>query len=184
MATEVYVDLKDFDAWNMANVPDELAATASGGRLQVGTCFGNSDRRATLSRLVQESCGEWTPETRSPYIAASIDELRSSDKPHFSKWSHESPIEFFNTALRFSWHIPLVLQEAPETPQTAEEFAKAMFDFWNSILSDMTPVYHSSLYPISTWKALSEAIIGDYRYMESSRIVQGTVLGMPTEDMF
>jgi len=175
MSTEFYVDLKDFNEWNRQNLPQDLVKTASFGRLQIGTCRGNGDRRRTLVNLVQEKYGEWPEGHFSNHEPASIEELRSSRKPYFSKWSRDSPIEFFDTKLRFCWYIPMMLQEPADETKSPEEYQKAMFDFWNSILDDMTPVHHGSAYPIDTWKDLREAIFGDSRYMEPSRFVQGSV---------
>ena len=124
---------------------------------------------------MHEKCGEWSAGTFSKHTPASIEELRSSGKPYFSKWSRESPIEFFETKLRFCWYIPMELQESTGETESPEDYQNAMLDFWDSILEDMIPVYHSSTYPIDTWKDLREAIFGDDRYMEPSRFVQGTV---------
>jgi len=161
MGTDFYVDLNDFNEWNKENIPPELVAIASDGRLQIGTCQGNASRKGTLVNLVQEKYGEWPAGTFSENTLASIEELRSSGKPYFSKWSRESPIEFFETKLRFCWYIPMELQEPVEETESPEDYQKTMFDFWNSILEDMTPVYHISTHPIDTWKDLREAIFGD-----------------------
>lgn len=175
MSTEFHIDLNDFNLWDRESLPSELVATASDGRLQIGTCRGNAYRRKTLLNLVQEKYGEWPAGTFSELTSASIEELRSSGKSYFSKWSGDSPIEFFNTNLRFCWYIPIELQEPSKKTKSPEDYQKAMFDFWNSILEDTTPIYHSSTYPIDTWKDLGEAIFGDNRYMEPSRFIQGTV---------
>lgn len=175
MSTEFYVDLKDFNEWDRKSLPSKLVATASDDRLQIGTCRGNSNRIETLSKLVQEKSGEWSAGTFSRIHLASIEELRSSGKQHFSKWSRESQIEFFETQLRFCWYIPMELQEPAEETESPEDYQETMLDFWNSILEDTTPVYHSSTYQINTWKNLREAIFGDGKYMEPSRFIQGTV---------
>jgi hypothetical protein len=175
MSIEFHVDLKDFNERNKENIPSELVATASDGRLQVGTCFGNGDRRRVLTGLVYEKYGERPTGTSSKYTSASIEELCSSEKPYFSKWSRENPIEFFDTRLRFCWYIPMELQEPAEETESPEDYQRAMLELWNSILEDITPVYHNSIYSIDTWKDLREAIFSDNRYMEPSRFVQGTV---------
>jgi len=174
MSTEFYVDLRDFNEWNRTSMPSELIAIASNGRLQIGTCFGNANRRGTLANLMQEKYGEWPAGTFSKHTPASVEELCSSRKPFFSKWSRESPIEFFDTKLRFCWYIPMELQEPAEETESPDDYQRAMFDFWNSVLEYMTPLYHGSIYPIDTWKDLREAIFGDNRYMEPSRFVQGS----------
>ena len=68
-----------------------------------------------------------------------------------------------------------MLQEPVDETESSEYYQRSMFDFWNSILEDNTPIYHSSAYLIDTWRDLREAIFGDNRYMEPSRFVQGTV---------
>ncbi len=175
MSTEFHVDLNDFNVWDRESLPSELVATASDGRLQIGTCRGNADRKRTLAILMQERYGEWPVGTFSNRIFTSAEELCSSCKPYFSKWSRNSPIEFFDTKLRFCWYIPMELQESPKETKSSEDYQRAMFDFWNSILEDTTPIHHSSTYPIDTWKDLGEAIFGDNRYMEPSIFIQGTI---------
>lgn len=175
MTTEFYAELKDLER---EALPEGLLLTANDGRLEIGACRGNSDRRKSLALLIQERDGEWPAGTFSGRSCVTISELVSSRKHYYSKWNYDSPIEFFDTDLRFCWQIPILLQSGEESEsneiQEPEDFQKAMLDFWNSILKEGTPVYHSSLYPINNWEDLREAIFGNRRYIEPSRFVQGT----------
>jgi len=128
--------LNDFSEWNRQNIPQELVSTAVDGKLQIGTSRSNGNRKNTLVNLVQERYGEWQHGTFSEYMPASIEELRSSTKPYFSKWSKEAPIEFFETPVRFSWYIPVHLQKPDDEIQSQEEFQRGMIEFWNSFLDD------------------------------------------------
>lgn len=174
MSTEFNVDLEDISSWNQESLPIELIATAGGGRLQIGTCYCNGNRATTLRRLAQDGYKNCSIPHFFNRGFPSIGELCSSKKPYFSKWSGDSPIEFFNTKLRFSWYIPVGLQESDDGEDDPEDFQKAMFGFWDSILGEMTPIHHGSTHPIDNWKDLSGTIFGDNRYMESSRFTQGT----------
>ncbi|MBI2579682.1 MAG: hypothetical protein HYW27_02155 [Candidatus Aenigmarchaeota archaeon] len=164
MSTEFYADLKDMDAWDMESMPSGLVAASMDGRLQIGICYGNGDRRRAVVNLIQGNGHDY----------ASIEELCSSGKPYFSKWSEYLPIEFFDTPLRFSWHIPIELQEPAEEIDNPEDYQRGMLDFWDSFLHDDVPIYHGSTHPIGTWKELKDALFGEKRYMEPSRFVQGT----------
>ncbi len=174
MSTEFYVHIKDLDACD--RVSPQLAIIASGDTLTIGTSRGNQDRKKSLADLLQKKYGEWPEETFPYHISASMEELQLSNKPYFSKWSKGSPIEFFDTDLRFYWNIPAELQRPSKETVNPEDYQRGVLDFWDSVLDDTIPVYHGSAYhPIDTWKDLKDAIFGEKRYMEPSRFVQGTV---------
>ncbi|MFH1358975.1 MAG: hypothetical protein ABIH37_03750 [archaeon] len=172
MTTEFYTKVEYLDK---KRISKELEILISRETIEIGTCRGNSNRDRDLLFLKQEQHGEWP--SGLPYqVTPSIEELTSSGEPYYSKWDNENPIEFFNTALRFCWNIPIAVQEISAEEVSAEEFQRRMVNFWDSILRDKTPVYHGSHYPIDTWQDLRKAIFGDERYMEPSRYVQGTSL--------
>jgi len=149
MSTEFYVNMDDI----IGEIPIELRYQESDRLIPIGTRFGNGDREYKLDRLIQEELGLIKHSFFSE--SATIEELRSSDKPYFSKWGKDSEIEFFDTKTRFSWHSNYAL------------------DFWDSVLDDSTNIvdeYGSEM----SWKELKEAITGPDRYMEQSRFIQGT----------
>jgi hypothetical protein len=75
--------------------------------------------------------------------------------------------------MRFCWHVPISLQQRPSEDDEKNEFGMDMLYFWNSILREDTPIYHSSSHQVKDWKDLKEAICGETRYMEPSNLVQG-----------
>ena len=145
-------------------MPSRLVAATDKNRLLVGICYSNGDRRKAVRDLVNKIGDR----------CAGIEELCLSRREFFSKWSKDSPIEFFNTQMRFSWYIPIGPQEQAEETNSSEDYQMEMLNFWDSFLSDDTPIYHNSTHLIYTWKSLKDAIFGEKAYMEPSRFVQGT----------
>ncbi|MBI5061597.1 MAG: hypothetical protein HZB67_04775 [Candidatus Aenigmarchaeota archaeon] len=172
MSTEFYVRSENL------TITPTLAAMIHDGRVEIGVCYGNSDRQRKLADLIQERYGEWPDGTcKSRYASSvSIEELRLSEKPYYSKWSENSQIEFFDTKLRFCWYIPLLLHSKGNVSETYQEYQEKMLSFWDSVLASDTPVHHHDSYPIKNWQDLRDAIIGENRYMEPSRFTQGAIL--------
>ena len=147
----------------------------------LGTRYLNGDRYDTLYRRIHERFGETAPPSFLRSFAT-VEELQSSDKPYFSKWSRDSEIEFFGTAARFCW--------APIRPPRAEDYMRmgrrqgisprqldrdAIFEYWNAALDDAIRIDAESWSDMS-WHQLKEDLFGNNRTMEPSRYVGGTLL--------
>jgi len=142
----------------------------------IGTSFSNADRRVWLHRLFQEECGEF-PEEQKVQGMPTITELRSSRKPYFSKWENQR-IEFFGMPTRFSFHIPILLQECmddeDEIGSGENDFTSEMLNYWDDILHDYAKIERLGIESL-TWMEFKQRISGPMRTMEPSRYVQGTL---------
>ena len=105
-----------------------------------------------------------------------IKELASTDKAFYSKWSEETPIEFFDHSTRFSYAPVSDFEYQDETPEdNILDFsnADAHFDYWNGILEDDTPIIANDAV-IKTWSDLKKALRGEKIIMDESEFSQGT----------
>ena len=85
-----------------------------------------------------------------------IHDLTSTNKPFYSKWGKNDPLEFFVHSRRFSY--------------ASQEKG---FEYWNELLEDDTPIIANDI-AIRTWGDIKEALHGDNRIMDESKFSQGT----------
>ncbi len=82
--------------------------------------------------------------------------LAATDKPFYSRWSKDSPIESFDHRSRFSY---------------ADQ--SAHFEYWEEVLDDDAPLIANDA-TIKTWGDLKEALRGKNKVMDESGFSQGT----------
>jgi len=160
MSTAYYVNFQDIKC---EDLPVEIAYLEDDSQVQIGTRYGNGDRKKVLAMLVREKCGECRPTDLSDKL--SIEELSSSNKPYYSKWNKDSAIEFFDTPCRFSWYTPYT------------------FLFWDNVLDD-SAVIEDEYGRKMTWLKLKNAIFGPNKSMEESLFSQGTYRSYTVPDDF
>ena len=165
MPSEFYIGLREQEK---EVIPLELLCFEEENQLHIGTSFGNTDREAHLNKLMDGFYGEENENVK-------VDDLFYSDRRYFSKWG-EGPLEFFDKPRRFTWHIPKELCSKDDELYVEGNLGNKMFNFWDNILDDNTPIEHCSPVheDIYTWKDLKNSLTGPDREMDISQFIYGT----------
>ena len=168
MSTKYYVNLKHLKQ----EISVELAYIIEESGVPIGTSFSNADREKNIANLLTGRFA--ASELDFSSFEQAMKELNSSDKLFYTKWDKKSPIEFFDTRLRFSFYVPSdILIDAEKG------VVKTMLEFWDSRMNELTPIIHHGSYPIESWSDLRNAITGPDRIMEPVNYTSGNYITLP-----
>lgn len=105
-----------------------------------------------------------------------IKDLASVDKPFYSRWSNDSPIEFFDYRTRFSY-APIgdfECQDATLEDDPEQLEVDSVFEYWDKHLKkDVLLIANDTT--IRTWGDLKGALRGESAYIGESKFSQGTL---------